>query len=310
VKLHGRTRINRQRFRCLVCGKTYVWKRTHNKRYRGRHWFELWVKEGYSIRQLISISGHSRAKLDRIKNFWLEKEPPPLSDNILLNAKYVLFDGTYFHKNGCLAIIMDHKAKKPISYVYMDKESYYNVLPMLLEAKDRGLEPKAVTMDGHIQVIRAIQEVWPEAVIQRCLYHIQRQGMSWLRTCPKTEAGMALRKMLISLTDIKTDEDRLAFLEVYNQWNEKYREFIRALPRTSVANIDLKRATALINNALPDMFHYLQDPDIAATTNLLENFYSQLKQSYIDHRGLTETHKISYLKWYCYLKSQKNSNTL
>lgn len=286
-----------------------MWRRKYNKQYRERRWFELWVKEGYSIRQLISISGHGKAKLERIKNLWLGKEPPRLPDDTFLNAKYLLFDGTYFHKNGCLAILMDHTAKSILSYAYIDKESYQNVYPLLVEAKQRGLRPKAITMDGHRYVIRAILEVWPDVAIQRCLYHIQRQGMSWLRTHPKTEAGRALRDIFKCVTNIRTEEDKSLFLEAYDRWYLKYRQFIKSLPRTSVANTDLKRAMGLINNALPNMFHYIRDPNIAPTANLLENFYSQLKHDYRSHRGLTEKHKISYLRWFCYFKTHKKNNT-
>jgi hypothetical protein len=62
---------------------------------------------------------------------------------------------------------------------------------------------------------------------------------------------------------------------------------------------------ALISNVLPDMFHYLEEPNIPATTNTIESFYSRLKADYRKHRGLTQKHKIHYLKWYCFFK---NSN--
>jgi len=256
------------------------------------------------------MSGYSEAKLKRIKNFWLDKEPLSFSHDIYQKAKYLLFDGTYFHKNGCLAIIIDHDTKTILSYSYIDKESYHNVYPMLIELKEKGLDPKAITMDGHRFVIKAIYDVWPDMLIQRCLYHIQRQGLQWLRVYPKTEAGRILRIILKLVTDIKTEEEKALFLTAYKNWYQKYKKFIKALPRNSAAHIDLKKAMGLINNALPDMFHYIKDPNIAPTNNLLENFYSQLKHHYRSHRGLTEKHKISYLKWFCFLKTYGNNNNL
>jgi len=236
----------------------------------------------------------------------LSQEPPALPHDIFQKAKYLLFDGTYFHKNGCLAIIIDHETKTILSYSYIDKESYHNVYPMLIELKEKGLDPKAITMDGHRFVIQAIYDVWSNVLIQRCLYHIQRQGLQWLRVYPKTEAGRILRKILKLVTDIKTEEEKILFITAYKNWYQKYKNFIKALPRNSAAHIDLKKAMGLINNALPDMFYYIKDANIAPTTNLLENFYSQLKHHYRSHRGLTEQHKISYLKWYCYLKNYDN----
>ena len=252
------------------------------------------------------MSGHSQQKLGLIKNHWLSQEPPSLSQDLYLNAKYLIFDGTYFHKNGCLAILMDYRTKNSLSYIYMDKESYHNVYPMFKDLKEKGLYPKAITMDGHRFVIQAIYDVWPEVLIQRCLYHIQRQGLQWLRVYPKTEAGRELRFILKSITNIKREKDKMVFLSTYSDWYHRYRDLIKKLPRDSIANIDLKKAMGLINNALSNMFHYIDDPFIPSTTNLLENFYSQLKHHYRCHRGLTEKHKISYLKWFCYLRNNDN----
>ena len=39
----------------------------------------------------------------------------------------------------------------------------------------------------------------------------------------------------------------------------------------------------LMNNALPDMFHYLMDPCIHATTNALEGWHSRIKRAYRQH---------------------------
>ena len=267
------------------------------------------MSEGYSIRQLVKNSGHSEAKLHRIKNYWLGKEPPKFDKDVLKKAKYLIFDGTYFHKDGCLAVFMDNKKKKVLHFEYIEKESYYNIYPVLISLREAGLNPKVITLDGHKMVIRAILDVWVEVIVQRCLYHIQRQGLQWLRTYPKTRAGRELRYILMMVTKIRTEEDKMAFLENYEYWHVRYKEFIKLLPRESVANIDLKKATALINNALADMFHYIDDSNIAPTTNLLENFYSQLKHQYRRHRGLSEEHKVAYLKWFCYFKSVENNHT-
>lgn len=196
--------------------------------------------------------------------------------------------------------------QKILGYHYADKESYANVYPWFLSLKERGLNPLSVTMDGHLKVIEAIKTVWPKTTIQRCLYHIQRQGLMWLRTYPKTGAGKELRGLLLTLCSIRSVKERNNFIQTYEAWLFKYQSFVKALPRTSVAFTDLKRTVRLITNALPDMFHYLNHPGIPATTNLLESFYSRLKADYRRHRGLSQKNRIQYLKWYCYFK---NSNT-
>jgi len=175
---------------------------------------------------------------------------------------------------------------------------------MLKYLKEQGLNPYAFTLDGHKMVIRAIQAVWPEITLQRCLFHIKNQGLMWIRYRPKTKAAWELKKMLYTLTDIKTTSDRDLFIAHFQAWHTKYKNFIRSLPKDSIANKDLKRTSSLIKNALPNMFHFIKDRNIAPTTNYLEGIYSQIKHQYRCHRGMTEKHKIQYLKWYCYLKNK------
>ncbi len=261
------------------------------------------MTEGYSVRQLIRSSGHSKAKIFRIINYWLSRKPPVLSHKAYEKVKYILFDGTYFHKDGCLAILMDAVHKRLLNNWYIQRESYYDVYPKLCELKKYGLNPKAITLDGHKKVTAAFISAWPQIIIQRCLFHIENQGLMWIRSYPKSEAGQKLRIILKSITEIRSKTDERSFLTTYRFWLNKYASFIQLLPQNSVANKDLKRTMALINNALPNMFHFIKDQNIVATTNLLENFYSQLKHQ-------SRQHKIAFLDWYCYFKSFKKTNIL
>lgn len=262
------------------------------------------MKESYSIRQLARLSGYSETKLKRIKNYWLERSPKEIID--YGTCKYLIYDGTYFHKNGCLIILMSAQSQKTISRIYAKKEGYRTTHAWFLALKDKGLEPRFITMDGEQGVIRAVKEVWPKATIQRCLYHVQSQGMSWLRAHPKTKAGKDLRGLLSTLCSIKSVKERNHFIKQFCQWLEHYRSFVESLPKNQAALRDLKRTISLVENAIPDMFHYLDDPHVHKTSNLLESYFSRLKADYRRHRGLTKEHKIQYLKWYCYYKNGLN----
>lgn len=300
----GKTKSGAQRFYCHACHTTFTWQRPDVARQKEQVWFKLWVAESFSVRQISRLSGYSMSKLKRIKNAWLDQAPPVIQD--YSPYKYILFDGTYFHKNGCLIIFMDAVTQRVIMSAYVVTESYEIIYPLLLKLKSLGLHPYAFILDGHRMVLRAIREVWPSVIIQRCLYHIQREGLRWLRTRPKTEAAQELQQLLRCITTIKDNERKNIFLSHYSVWIETYKNFVRQLPRTTVAYKDLKKTMALISNALPDMFHYLDDPKIHATTNCLESFFSRLKADFRRHRGLSETHKQSYLQWYCFFK---NTNT-
>ncbi len=221
----------------------------------------------------------------------------------------MIYDATYFHKDGCLLNLMNTQDQKIIAHLYVKKESFKDAYVWFISLKQQGLNPGFITTDGERSTIRAMKLVWPGAKLQRCLYHLQHEGMRWLRTYPKTEAGKQLRILLSKLSRVKTIKERGVFIQGYHAWVKKYEEFVLSLPRTTVAFKDLRRTMVLINNALPDMFYYLKDKRVHPTTNALEGFHSRLKTDYQRHRGLTKEHRIQYINWYCYFNNGVNSNT-
>lgn len=255
-------------------------------------------------------SGLSKSTLNRMKEYWLKQNPSPLKEEISFGEiNYIQIDGTYFHQDGCWFLIIDSVTQKVIGRRYISKENLVESLILFEELKNRGLAPKYAVLDGHKQVRKALEIVWPEMKVQRCLYHIQREGMRWLRTRPKTEAGKDLRFLLGGLCEIRNKQEQDKFINSFISWQKKYSQFVNGLPRTSVACKDLKRTVSLIANAMPDMFRYLEDENIDSTTNKLEGFFSRLKASYRNHRGLTKQNRVQYLNWYCYFHNLKISNT-
>ena len=217
--------------------------------------------------------------------------------------KYLQFDGTYFKHENCLMVLMDNVTSKIIAHKYHTRENYESSYRMFKEMMDGGLQPAAITIDGNTSVIRAIKTVWPDIMIQRCRTHIQRQGLSWLRRYPKLEASKDLRGILLTLTNVKDERGRKAFIKDFRLWEKQYGHFVLSLPSKDKVYGDLQRTRSLILHALPDMFHYLDDPCIAATTNKLEGYFSRLKEIYRKHRGLSKKHRGNYFTWYINLKN-------
>lgn len=199
--------------------------------------------------------------------------------------------------------------QRTIAHIYAAKEGFKTAYPWFKSLKKQGLNPRYITMDGERSVLRALRKVWSNTTIQRCLRHIQREALRWLRSHPKTQAGRDLRCLLKDLCTIRAVKERDRFIDSYKSWLTEYKDFVASLPSNNFEFRDLKRTIVLLNNALPDMFHYLNDPNIPHTTNTLESFHSRLKADYRRHRGLTTKHKLSYLNWYSYFKNQLRSNT-
>jgi transposase-like protein len=266
----------------------------------------LWITQHFTIRQLADLSGHSISKIRRIIEYWLEKPTPEIAQ--FHGVRYLVLDATYFHKDGCLMSLMNACDQTILSTLYVPRESFQWALPWLSKLKERALNPHAFTTDGERNIIRAIRQTWPAVTIQRCLYHIQHEGCRWLRSYPATEAGKALRRLLLTLPQIRSVKERNAFIGHYKGWLDKHRDFVVSLSNSIKANYDLKRTISMLTNAIPNMFHYLMDPHIHTTTNALEGWHSRIKRAYRQHAGLSQRHKIQFLKWFSHYENQQKTN--
>ena len=150
--------------------------------------------------------------------------------------------------------LMEGTNQKIIVHIYVKKESFQESYPWFCSLREQGLNPDFITTDGERSILRAMGIVWHETKKQRCLYHLRHEGMRWLRTYPKTEAGRQLRVLLSHLNRIKTTADRDVFIAEYQQWLISYKGYVFSLPRSTVEYKDSKRTIALINNALSAMF--------------------------------------------------------
>lgn len=146
-------------------------------------------------------------------------------------------------------LLLNSSNGKAISYDYQIRENYAAAFKIFNEVKAKGVKPIAITVDGNTSVIRALKTVWPDIIIQRCLVHIQRQGLAWLRKYPKLEASKELRKIFLMLFKIETYEKRNYFYRVLVKWEKLYGEYVLSLPSDHKVYGDLQRARSLLHHA-------------------------------------------------------------
>jgi transposase-like protein len=299
VQRHGETLQQKQRWLCLVCRRCFVWKNNLNKHLRERIWFERWIKEGYTLRQLAAHSGHSVSTIRRIIEHWLQRPPPGLAE--LSTYRYLLFDGTFINERKGVFAVMDTERFSVIHGAAEMAEGPAHLYPFCSALAQRGLVPKSATIDGNPHLTRILRLLWPEISIQRCLVHIQRQGLSWCRQHPKRTDAKQLRALFLQVMSVHTITDRDRFLSQLHVWERRYGRHIARSPEKGWVFSDLKRARSMLIAALPSMFRYLDDPSIAKSTNALEGYFARLKQKYRQHRGLAQHHREAYFRWYLHL---------
>ena len=236
--------------------------------------------------------------------------PPEFSFRQCTKA-HIVIDGTYFSNDLCLVLYQDNDIKYTQLYRFSTGE-YYSEIKEDLENLDRlGVQIESITCDGHKPTLKAIREVYTGITIQRCLVHVHRMANIWLRQKPKTQASIELKEIVGYLPLIKTHNDRRKWIRMFSRWNDQHSQFVnermynRLYNRWWYKHKLLRRATTMIKQAIPDLFHYLDNPLTPRSTNSLESFFGHLKDTLSIHRDLSYQNRKAFILWYLHLKNSR-----
>jgi hypothetical protein len=273
------------------------------------HWFREWIVGKQTFSQLVKKSGYSERTLKRLFYDYLRRYPE--WQIVAKERVNLLVDGTYFSNRLCLVLYREHNVKATLFYRLTDGEWEEELREDLDNIMRLGITIESVTCDGLNNILKAVKKASPNTVIQRCLAHIQRECLTWLTRHPQTEAGVSLRLIIKRLYTIDNREKWGYWVVDLVRWYERHKDFVNQKTfkddtgRYWFTHKSVRKAFIHIKRALPDMFHYLDNPRIPKTTNGLESFFGHLKQNISLHRGLSKAHYRNYIKWYLFYKSNE-----
>lgn len=264
--------------------------------------------ERQTYQTLARESGYCRDTLQRTFYTLLEQAP---SVRIIKRDKvHLRMDGTYFARF-CLVAYQDDEDGYTQLIRFTDGEHFEEIKEDLDNLIRLGVQLESITTDGHKSVLKAVKKSVPDVIVQRCLVHIQRMCLIWLTKYPKHLVAQELRKIVLLLLKIKTHNDKLFWVNELKAWHQRHKDYINEKTKTEqtgrywYTHKLLRRSYHLIKKALPNMFHYLQNPLIPNTTNGIEGYFSHLKNHLDLHRGLTLKNRINFIKWYVYFSNGK-----
>lgn len=265
--------------------------------------------ERHVYKNLVRDSSMSQSTIQRLFSRLLKDAPlVPVRSK---GKVHLLIDGSYFPNDLCLVLYYDHDLRYVQLYRHTDQERYIQIKEDLDNLKSLGVDVYSVTCDGHKAILKAIKKAYPQALIQRCLVHIKRQVKNYLSTTPQLVPGQELLKLSNKITAIKSYEECGLWLLLMKQWEDKYLEFVNEISlnvesgRYWYKHKNLHAAYQLIIKAIPNMFWYLDDPEIPNTTNRLESYFKHLKEKLTLHSGLRIESKRNFIKWYLHLKNTR-----
>ncbi len=243
------------------------------------------------------------------KTFYHFLAKAPLTPIIHHDNIHLRVDATYF-KKFCVVCYQDNIISYTQLFRFSDAERYEEIKEDLINLLQLGLEIASITCDGHKATLKAIKKVMPQVIVQRCLVHIQRICLLWVTANPTYDAGKELRNLILMIHLIKTHNDKQYFEQCLLAWEKKFHDFLKEksykqeTERYWYKHKMIRRSYFTIKRAFPNMFYYLNDSNIPKTTNGIESYFGHLKNHLDLHRGLTEEHRKSFIKWYIYFKNK------
>jgi len=280
----------------VVCRKSFSFKNKKLRLLKEEKIFGKWLKKR-TANQLSEDCHCSKKKIFRIINHHLCQNS--LSNKIDLHlVRNLIFDGSFLEgRKLSVVILINAQNKKPIAFSFRVRETVKDeVGSFLLRLKGFGLNPQSITIDGLKTVSMAFKEVWPEIIVQRCLFHVQKQGLMWCRRYPKSIEARKLKEIFREIFLIEDYQSKKLFIEKILSWEQKYGNKIAINSSNGWVMSDLKRARSMLLKALSDMFHFLDYPQIPNTSNCAESFFSKLKENLKIHRGLTKEKRLYLIK--------------
>lgn len=168
--------------------------------------------------------------------------------------------------------------------------------------------PGILVSDGGTGLPTALAACWPETKHQRCLFHLQMNVSRHLTRNPRTDAGRALRALVMRLSEIHDEDAAIAWQLKLEQWWQAFGHLTRE--RTMFRNGQwgfthdrLRKAWQLIRRVSRNdtLFTWITYGNPRTTSPLEGGINSQIRDLLRRHRGMSEHHRRRAVEWFLVL---------
>ncbi|EFM46976.1 hypothetical protein HMPREF0580_0288, partial [Mobiluncus mulieris ATCC 35239] len=210
---NGFTKIGTIRWRCKNCGAS--WSNTRGDITHAAL-FDKFVKWLVNKQTLADLKVASTTWARKTEWCWRVSPVIPVTGEIY---DYIQIDGTYLPYGWCLLVAQTHG--KVLAWQWCQKENTAAYTALLQQLPP----PLLVLTDGNAGALRAISEVWPDTVVQRCLVHIKRNVCAQTTRTPKLDAHKTLwglAQKLVKITSLQQADEWTnqlqQFHDLYSKW--------------------------------------------------------------------------------------------
>lgn len=288
----GKDARGKPRFRCITCGLSCIRTRIDLRQKHKQKLFIKWLLGKRSAEEIAKKYLVSRQTIHAwFAPFW-QQEPEPKRVSIF--DEVLLIDGKYIEKDAC--VLVASTTKKVVSWHFTQRETHASWRFFFDTLREF---PTAIVCDGQRGMIKAIQHRFPGVVVQRCQFHVVKYCTSKLTKKPEYLAAQELRKLVLRVAKITSEQELKNWLLAYKAWWQTHKHFIKEKTYSPIEKTPTGRrkwhythgrlhaAHSHLKHALPNLFHCIQRPKIPNTTNFVEGAINAPMQEKIrNHRGL------------------------
>jgi len=216
----GKNRNGSARFRCKFCSISGTRKRLDLSQKYKKKLFVKWLLGKESLSEIgVKYSVDRKTLTKWFAPLWNE-EPLPQITNIA--NKVLVIDGKYVDKNA--TVLVGTIDKKVVFWLFVQRETYATWRTFLIQFRHI---PFAVVGDGQKGMFKAIKEVFPRVIFQRCQFHIVKYCRTKLTQNPEAVAAQELRALALEVAKIKDREKLKIWLGDYKMWLKNHLEFVK-----------------------------------------------------------------------------------
>ena len=281
----GFTGAGAQRWFCRSCMTTQTRRRLDNTTRSRRQLLASWMAGMKPLAEIAKRIGVSREHLSRrLSLAWRTMPPSPV---IVVEDDVLVLDALGYA--GGVVCLLRTVERPAAAWHFADTENaegWYAALGHV-----RG-EPRVMVSDHQKGLRLAAKQRFPEVLHQRCIAHIIRRAQSWITRRPKTSAGKYLRRLVLHLASVRTEDGARAWTALFERWRIHFRVFLSETTegqngRRWYTHRYLRKTVSLLRGAVPEMFTFTLSPNTPRTSNHVEGgLNAQLAERLQRHRGL------------------------
>lgn len=291
---NGRHRSGTQRWRCPSCGASSVRRRPDVTAREQLRRFVIWLT-GKATQS--ETDGTASGRSFRRHTAWCWDLVPRLGPVETIHHA-VLVDGIWIG-TWCLLIALSDTGRV-LAWQWCARETTAAWKALLEQVP----APAVLVSDGGSGLPSALRQCWPETKHQRCLFHLQLNTTRHLTRNPRTNAGRALRRLVMDLSGVRDEDAAIDWQLHLEQWWQRFGHLTneRTLLRNGrfgFTHDRLRKAWLLVRLVVRKnlIFTHITHGN-PRTTSALESLNAQIRDLLRHHRGMTEEHRRRAVEWF------------